>query len=132
MSVHAQEFGCQHVYVLHEVEAAALGRAVFLLPHPVVVEGPFHQADARSAGGEVVQDELEVLKHHRGGVEADAVFFQKLRAEQFVAGGFHVQAGQQVAQEGARFFRGNVLVPAGQRGFRAGKAAAVWKSLLIP
>ncbi len=114
-----QEFGRERVYVPDEVEAAALGRSVFLFLRAVVVEGFFDQADVRGAGGKVVQDKLEVFKYDGGGIEADAVFFQEFRAEQFVAGGFHVQAGQQVAQEGPRFPRGDVLVPAWEGGFRA-------------
>ena len=89
-----------------------------------LVEGFFEQDDVRGAGGKVVQDKLEVFKHDGGGIEENAVFFQEFRAEQFVAGGFHVQAGQQVAQESPRFPRGDVLVPAWKGGFRADEPGA--------
>lgn len=71
-----EEFGREHVYVPDEVEAAALGRTVFLFLSAVVVEGFFDQADVRRAGGKVVQDKLEVFKYDGGGIEADAVFFR--------------------------------------------------------
>ena len=74
------------------------------------------EKDEQAGDGDVykrqVQDKLEVFKHDGGGIEENAVFFQEFRAEPFVAGGFHVQAGQQVAQDSPRFPRGDVLVPA--------------------